>query len=216
MNPLARTLAILAYVAVVLGVDALVYLNVRWPFDWQLFDWVWGDIDLFKLIFWLLIPLAFSWRTLDRGWFGFARWRIADVILLITIAGFGFLVLMGLLLFPETRQAYTGISELSPSVKREFLIGISIYTLVWLPAYEFLLRYVMLRAVSAQWPRFGWWLVPLGEGLYHLQKTLPEVVIATLFGMVLSYWVSRRRNGLMAFLAHLAIEIELIILMLTW
>lgn len=216
MKPLARTLAILAYVALVLGVDALVYLNIRWPFDWQLFSWIWGDVDLFKLIFWLLIPLAASWRALDWGWFGLARWRVADVILLMTIAGLGFLILLSVPLFPELRDGYTGVGGLSAGVKREFVIGVSIYTLVWLPAFEFLLRYVMLRAVAAQWPRFGWWLVPLAEGLYHLQKTLPEVVIATLFSIVLTYWVLKRRNGLMALIAHLVIEIELIALMLIW
>lgn len=211
------TLLILAYVALVLGVDALAYLEAAWPFEWKIFRWVWGDVEIFKLLFWLFIPLAFCWKHFDRGWYGFARWRTADVILLITLCGLGGLLLLTVPLFPELRDGYTGVSELSPSVKREFLVGITVWSLTWLPGWEFLLRYVLLRAVSAQWPRFGWWLVPLAEGLYHLQKAWPEVIVAVLFSIVLSYWALKRRNGLLPFIAHLIIEIELIVLMyLMW
>jgi hypothetical protein len=208
--------AILGYVALVLGVDALAYLEVAWPFEWKVFRWVWGDVEIFKLLFWLFIPLAFCWRNLDRGWYGIERWRAGDVILLIVIAGIGGLLLLLIPLVPELREGYTGIGELSPAVKREFVIGISVWTLTWLPGWEFLLRYVLLRAVMAQWPRFGWLLVPLAEGLYHLQKAWPETLAAVLFSAVLTYWALRRRNGLLPLTAHLLIEIELIALMLVW
>lgn len=211
-----KTLLVLAYVALVLGVDALAYLEVQWLIDWTLFRWVWGDVELFKLVFWLFIPLAFCWKTLDRGWFGVARWTTPDIILLITLAGLGALILMMIPLVPELRDDYTGVGELSYSVKREFVIGLLIWNLSWLPAWEFLMRYVLLRQVDAQWPRFGWCLVPLAEGLYHLQKTLPEMLAALAFSVVLSYWVVKRRNGLLALVAHLVVEIELVVLMLMW
>lgn len=207
---------ILVYVTAVLGIDALAYLEVRWPIDWSVFNWVWGDVDLFKLVFWLAIPLAFSWRRMDWGWYSIARWRAADIILLITIAGLGGLTLLAIPLIPDLQDDYLGIGELSPQVKREFVIGISTWTLTWLFGWEFLLRYVLLRGASAQWPRFGWWLVPLAEGLYHLQKAWPETIAALGFSIVLTYWAFKRRNGLLPLLAHLIVEIELIALMLVW
>ena len=211
-----KTYAVLLYVALVLGVDALAYLEFTWPIEWKIFYWVWGDVEIFKLIFWLFIPLAFCWKNLDRDWYSFARWRLADVILLIAVTGLGGLLLLTIPLFPELREGYTGVGDLSYSVKREFVIGLAIWNLSWLPAWEFLLRYVLLRTAVAQWPRFGWWLVPLAEGLYHLQKSWPEVIAAVLFSIVLTYWAYRRRNGLLALVAHLVIEIELITLMLMW
>lgn len=211
-----KTLLVLAYVALVLGVDALAYLEVQWIINWEMFRWVWGDVEVFKLIFWLFIPLAFCWRNFDRGWYGLQRWGTPDVILLITLAGLGGLLLMTIPLFPELRDGYTGVGELSYSVKREFVIGLAIWNLSWLPAWEFLMRYVMLRSVASQWPRYGWCLVPIAEGLYHLQKTMPEMIAAMAFSAVLTYWAVKRRNGLLPLVAHLIIEIELVVLMLMW
>ncbi len=209
-------LLVFSYVALVLGVDALAYLEVQWLIDWRLFRWVWGDVEVFKLVFWLFIPLAFCWKNLDRGWFGLARWQAADFILLLALSALGVLVLMLVPLFPELREGYTGVGGLSPEIKREFVIGLAIWNLSWLPAWEFLLRYVLLRTATAQWPRLGWWLVPVAEGLYHLQKTMPEMLAAIAFSAVLSYWAFVRRNGLLPLVAHLIIEIELVALMLLW
>lgn len=211
-----HTLLVLVYVALVLGVDALAYLEVAWPFEWKFFRWVWHDVEIFKLVFWLFVPLAFCWKNLDRGWYGTARWQRGDLILLLALVVLGGLLLMLIPLVPSLREGYTGIGELSPSVKREFVIGIMTWNLTWLPGWEFLMRYVLLHAATAQWPRFGWWLVPLAEGLYHLQKTGPELVAAVVFSVVLTYWAYRRRNGLLPLLAHLIIEIELVLLMLLW
>ncbi|MGH8453639.1 MAG: CPBP family glutamic-type intramembrane protease, partial [Nevskiales bacterium] len=177
---------------------------------------VWNDVEIFKLIFWLFIPLAFCWKNFDRGWYGVARWRTTDVILLVTLAGLGALVLMMIPLVPELREGYTGIGELSPAVKREFVIGIMIWNLTWLPGWEFLMRYVLLRTAMERWPRFGWWLVPLAEGLYHLQKTMPEMLASVAFSVVLTYWAFARRNGLLPLVAHAVVEIELVVLMLMW
>jgi hypothetical protein len=210
------TALVIGYVALVLGVDALAYLEVSWPFEWSVFRWVWGDVEVFKLVFWLFIPLAFCWRNFDRGWYGWARWEMADVILLVTLAGLGVLVLMAVPLIPELREGYTGVGSMSYAVKREFVIGLAVWNLTWLPGWEFLMRYVLLRTAVAQWPRWGWWLVPLADGLYHLQKAWPEMIVAVVFSTVLTYWAFVRRNGLLPLVAHLIIEIELVALMLMW
>jgi hypothetical protein len=207
---------IILYVALVLGVDTLAYEEVHWLIDWTLFRWVWGDVEVFKLVFWLFIPLAFSWKNFDRGWYGLARWQAADLILLLTLAALGGLVLMLVPLIPELREGYTGVGGMSAEIKREFVIGLAIWNLSWLPAWEFLMRYVLLRTATARWPRFGWWLVPLVEGIYHLQKSLPEALAAVAFSAVLTYWAFTRRNGLLPLVAHLIIEIELVALMLIW
>lgn len=213
---MTRTAQVLLYVTLVLSVDALAYLETQWIIDWTLFRWVWGDVEVFKLVFWLFIPLAFCWKNFDRGWYGVARWQRTDIILLITLAAIGGLALMTIPLMPGLREGYIGIGSMSPEIKREFVIGITIWNLTWLPGWEFLMRYVLLRTATAQWPRFGWWLVPLAEGLYHLQKTMPEMLAAVAFSAVLTYWAFKRRNGLLPLVAHLIIEIELVALMLVW
>ena len=46
------------------------------------------------------------------------------------------------------------------------------------------------------------------EGLYHLQKALPEMGGMVVFSLIVTPWSMRRRNLLLPFLAHLLIELE--------
>lgn len=197
------------YVAIALGIDALAFLGVDFIIDWRMFRWTLGDFDLFKFGVWLLIPLALCWRTLDHGWFGIARWRRSDALILLALVVAGALALLLIPQLPGVAELYPGTSRLPAEGQHALFIGQLVWSVSWLPGYEFLNRYLLLRAAAARWPRYGWWLVPLAEGLYHLQKPGIECVAMVVFSMILTRWALARRNGLLPLLAHLVVEIEL-------
>ncbi|MCC6490869.1 MAG: CPBP family intramembrane metalloprotease, partial [Candidatus Hydrogenedentes bacterium] len=79
--------------------------------------------------------------------------------------------------------------------------------------WEFLHRYFLVRPFSARWPRYGWLVVPVSEGAYHLQKHWTEMILMVAFSVALTWWTVRRKNALLPFLAHLFVEVELIAFM---
>jgi hypothetical protein len=203
------TIPVILYVGLALGLDALAFLGVRSPVDWTLLRWTLGDFDLYKFIVWLLLPLAFAWRRLDRGWYGIARWKRRDAFILAALLLAGFAALLLIPRLPGVAELYPG-TRLLPAHERWVLFGAQLlWSLSWVPGYEFLMRYLLLRAASARWPRHGWWLVPLAEGLYHLQKPWIECAAMVLFSILLTRWALVRRNGLLPLLAHLLVELEL-------
>jgi len=223
-------LLVILYVTVVLGVDSLAALHYYWPWEWAVFRWSFqdlfalmgllelgqsiaqtplGDFDVFKFLFWFLLPMAFCLRSMDWGWVGFQRWKRLDLFLL---AGFLVLAMAAILvipLFPSLRNTYPSLRELSASQKLTIFYGKTLWTLSWFVGWEFLHRYFLLRQVHARWPRFGWLLVPLSETIYHLQKPLPETVGMALFSVVATRWTLWRRNMLLPFLVHLGVELAL-------
>jgi hypothetical protein len=206
---------VLAYVALVLGVDTLAFLGVREPFDWTIFRWSLGeDFDLFKFFFWLVLPLACCFRSLDRGWFGVARWRRIDVAILALIVLAGAAAMWLVPRVPELRTVYLPMSLLPAAEKPALALAHLTWTISWLPGWEFLLRYALLGALVLRWPRYGWLLVPVIEGVYHLQKPLLEAGAAVLLSLVLTRWAIVRRNGLLPLVAHFLIEIELLLALL--
>lgn len=233
----------IAYVAAVLGLDALASLNVNWPIPWSLFrfnlanihleldalrqaaggpEWLTGwmggkyaaNFELSKFLLWFVIPFGISVWRMDWRYWGFRRWKRVDAMLLLGLAGAGVLAVFIIPYFPELRQYYPSLSRLSPAAKWEYFNGAMIWTASWLIGWEFLHRYFLLRQVSARWPRFGWLLVPLSETLYHLQKAPIEALGMGAFGLVATYWALRRRNFLLPLIAHAAIEVALVLFML--
>ncbi|MCL4694164.1 MAG: CPBP family intramembrane metalloprotease, partial [Candidatus Hydrogenedentes bacterium] len=95
--------------------------------------------------------------------------------------------------------------------KWEIIARGMLWTFSWLIGWEFLHRYFLLRPFAARWPRFGWLIVPFSEGVYHLQKAPIEAAGMVVFSLVLTAWALRRRNALLPFLAHLLVEIELVL-----
>ena len=100
-----------------------------------------------------------------------------------------------------------------------------VWNLSWLPGWEFLHRYFLLKAVQREaldrgrflpgwrWAQWAWLLVPVSETLYHLQKPGLEAVGMFAFSVVLTFWCLKRRNWLFGFLLHLTIEVELLVFM---
>ena len=81
-----------AYVALVLLVDLLAASGLSWPFAWSGLRWMLGDLveglnggifdrfDLFKFVFWLLVPLSLCWKRMDWRYLVRARWTKWDAL----------------------------------------------------------------------------------------------------------------------------------------
>lgn len=228
------------YVASVLLVDTLAAQDVEYLMVWQELHWqlqdmhralwpqlkAWGvslsslswmlvpagqSFDLFKFCFWLLLPLLCCLPWLDGGWLGAGRMEARDWLGLLVIAALGAVVMQLIPWVPELRQQYPGLSFLPAGVKQEYLIAQLLWLASWLLGWEFLHRYLLLRAGLSLSARWGWLLVPVVEGLYHLQKPMLEMLGMVALSVVLTQWTVRRRTLLPALLAHLLIELELLL-----
>ncbi len=239
-KPAAWWLAfILLYVTLVLSIDTLATMHYKWPIRWGMFDWgprtlitqaealglpasatgwmgtrAFQGFDVFKFLFWFVVPFALCLRGMDWGAYGVTRWKRRDLYFLFGLAVTGMLAMQIIPLIPELRNIYPDLSERSLDYKLAFALRQSIWVFSWLIGWEYLHRYFMLRPLSNRWPRVGWLLVPLAEGLYHLQKPGPEALGMVLFSVVLCLWTLRRRNILLPFLAHFIIEVELVLAIL--
>ena len=226
--------SVLIYVTVVLGVDTLATQGGDWPINWRVFSWygpeiyqalTWAGLpgpdvllhpvlsgfNYFRFLAWFLVPFLCCLRGFDWGWLGWKRWRKIDLALLGGIVLVG-AVIMGLLPYlPGVRDIYPTYGSRYDSFPWEILQNRLLWVVSWLLGWEFLHRYLLLRAVDRRWKRLGWLLVPLFEGAYHLQKPLIEAFGMVVFSLLLTQWARKRRNLLLPFLAHLIIEIELIL-----
>ncbi len=212
-------------------------------FDWSVFRWQLADVylwvhpaasaigvpeslyswlhwrlpqkfDVYSFLIWLVIPFLLCLRGMDWGAFGWPRFTRADWLVLAILAVGGAAAMFLIPHIPELRRVYPNLSHLDPAVKLDYFNGQLIWILSWLLGWEFMHRYFLLRSVSTRWPSFGWLLAPLAEGLYHLQKPLLEAGGMLLLSLVLTRWALARNNVLLPFLAHLIIEIEVVLFML--
>lgn len=225
---------VIAYVAVVLAIDTLAAMRLDWPIPWSWFQWqpeslaslcetaglprilyAWLEVpklqsfDIFKFTFWFLVPFLCCIPRVDWGWFGVTRWKRIDALLLGLFVGgcIGAVLLIPHL--PGVREYYRQFGAVSASQQwNNFLLQV-LWTVSWLTGWEFLHRYLLLRHVDAQWPRYGWLLVPLSEVVYHLQKPLIEAAGMGLFSLLATPWTRLRKNMLGPFIAHLTVELTL-------
>ncbi len=225
--------AVLAYVAVVLTVDTLAAQHVQWPFRWTVFQWepatigalfdvampAWvqtppvNRVDLFKFVFWFLIPVAVCLPRMSWRWLSPHVWKRIDWWLLAGLIAAGTVAVVSVRYIPALRAIYPGMSHLPDDIKRTYRIGYLLWIVSWLPGWSFLHRYFLLRVVMRRFPRYGWLLTPLSETLYHLQKPLLEAGGMLVFSLVLTGWSVKRRNMLLPTLAHLYVEIALLVLL---
>ncbi len=230
---------VLAYVAAVLLADTLAAMGLRKPLDFSMFRWRPGTLyalasdagvpnsliawmnsrllqqfDLFKCVFWFALPLLFSLRKMDWGALGVKRWTRTDLYLMGGLAVAGFAAILLIPVVPALRHTYHGMGSLAASQKALYFFLQITWIASWLPGWEFIHRYFLLRRAQAVWPRFGWLLVPFSEGVYHLQKPGLEALGMVALSVVLTQWAMRRRNVLLPFLVHLIIEIELVAFLL--
>jgi len=212
---LGRTYLLLAgavaYSATVLGVDYLAATGSTWPLEWRILRWQTSyGVDLFKLVFWFLVPFGLCIPRMDWGAFGLKRWRRIDYIMLAGLLAVGLAAILAIPLFSSLRHTYPGLGQMAHDAKWYYATVSTFWTLSWIVGWEFLHRYFLLRPLSQAWPRCGWLLVPALEGVYHLQKPLLEAAGMVALSLIVTPWAMKRRNVLLPFLVHLAIELELL------
>lgn len=204
---------LMAYIAVVHTVDTLAATGAYYGLDWTLFSWQGRNgFDWFKFLAWLVVPLAALTllRRMDWGYFGFRRLRRADAFVLTACAVVGMGAVLLILVVPSLQQWYHGMGDLPAAVRWRFALHRLSWTASWLIGWEFIHRYALLTQAERVWPRCGWLLLPLVEGLYHVQKAPIEMVGMVAFSAFLTLWTRRRQNIWPALLAHLLIELELL------
>jgi membrane protease YdiL (CAAX protease family) len=209
-RPSLRVIAfVVGYVAVVLCVDTLAALRVRVPIDWTFFVWragPWRSFDVFKFVFWFLIPSCIALRRIDWGAFGIARWKRWDYGLLAGMVLVGAASFIVIPLIPDLNQYYQSASGMDTGRRVQGIARYLIWTLSWLTGWEFMHRYWLPRYLVPKWPRFGWLLIPIFETIYHLQKPWSEAILVAVFSFVATPLAIHRKNVLLPFLAHFIIE----------
>lgn len=221
---------IIAYVVLVLGIDTLASLPCSWPFDWSVFHWrvdtpwhllslvppdwtrlrVIRSFDLYKFLLWFVVPFCCSLRHMEWSWFSIRTWKRRDWMLLLFMMLAGGVAVLSVQVFPSLKAQYVSLAHLP--LRERFLYGLAAlsWTASWLVGWEFLHRYVLLRAAAQKFPRFGWFIVPISEVVYHLQKPPLEAAGMAVFSILLTWWSLKRRNLLLPFIAHLFVEVFLI------
>jgi membrane protease YdiL (CAAX protease family) len=172
----------------------------------------WG-FDPFKFAVWFLVPflVLLALRRMDWGYFGVKRWRRADLWLLGGIVAAGVLAVLSILVVPSLRDWYPSMGDLPSKVRWHFAQERLVWTFSWIVGWEFLHRYALLTQLGRVWPRYGWLAIPVIEGVYHLQKDPLEMAGMVALSLVLTSWARARKNTLLPFLAHLSIEVELLL-----
>lgn len=205
-------LLVVGYAGVVHLVDTLAVYDSPLTTPWGVFQWRFScGFDLFKFIFWFVIPFVFSLRRMDWGYFGLKRWRRIDLMLLLGLVFIGLGAVLVTQHIPALRALYPSLGRLSPEDKWDIAQTRLIWTASWLIGWEFLHRYVLVTSLRRPVPVLL--IVPLVEGLYHVGQK-PAAWLEALGMVALSVlfcaWTLRRRNIGLPFLAHLFIELELL------
>lgn len=234
--------AVMAYAAVVLLVDLLATYRVQFGLNWVYFDWklfafgewltrflqthgipswpaqwmTWqgvGAFDLYKFVFWFVVPLLFSLPKLEPGWLLPKRLTRTErnffALLVLMVSASVFIVLF----VPGLRAYYPSVAYLPRSEKIVIFFSMLSWVLSWLPGWEFLHRYCVLRAATVIHPRL-WLLVPLYEVGYHLSKHPLEAAGMGILSLVLTYWTYQRATMFYPALVHFSIEMSLALFLL--
>ena len=148
------------------------------------------------------------------GYFGFRRGTGPGTFLLAGVGGLCLLAGLVVPWVPSLKAWYPGAADQPIELRWRIVIFQLAWIASWLPGWEFLHRYVLLRPFQERFARFGWLVVPLSEGVFHLQKHWLEMAGMVAISLVLTRWAAKRRNMMLPFLAHLIVEVELVIVRL--
>ncbi len=228
----------LVYVAIVLGVDLLAAAGASWPFDWRFFVWrpaglanllenaglspsfytwlAWEPLsgfDVFKFTFWFIVPFLICLWHMDWGAWGTRRWKKMDLWLLGALFLLGIAGVVLVQFIPSLRAEFPSQSNLPGSNKWMIFWVAVFWNLSWVPGWEFMHRYFLLRRLDAQWVKYGWVLVPIIEVAFHYRDVYMAAGMG-LFAVIATIWARERRNILLPFIAHFFIEIVLVLFLL--
>lgn len=205
----SSVLAPLMYVGVVLTLDTLTVQHVHWFIDWSRCTWTIGGFNMLRCVTWLLIPLLWSAREFDWGYYGWQRWTRGDVVLALVLTCGAIAVILLLPFIPGVAEYYRPRRYYSDLARWHAWKQLALWNLAWLPGWEFMLRYFLLRRLRVVYPAAAVVVVAAAEGAYHLQKPVLEAVAMVLFSIAASSWAVKRRNGLLPFLVHTVVELAL-------
>lgn len=168
-----------------------------------------NGFNLYEFAAWFVIPLLLSLPGLEAGYFTFARWRRADYALLGMVAVAAGVVWAALLWWPSVSAYYGGA--------RAPMSWYLWWNASWLVGWEFLHRYVLTRTLLRTGIAGLWLLVPMVEAGHHAlaHKPWPEVAGMLLFSLAATSWTVWRRNAVLPFIAHAAIEATLVAYLFT-
>lgn len=176
------SLILLIYAIVVHTIDYLAMHGVVWLIHWGMFDWRMHDgFDLYKYFAWFVLPLAFSFNHLDFSYFSFRKWIKIDYVYLITFSLGSILIVQLIKIIPSLSASYESFILYGIGSRAGIVAFNLAWVLSWVVGWEFLHRYVLLNAFEKSWPRFGWLLVPILAGGYHLQKPVFEMAGMVIF-----------------------------------
>jgi len=219
------------YAAAALGVDTLAAMGVRTPIHWAMLQWRMGGgapvatggvpgfypvpgLDLLKFSAWFVIPFLLCLPWMDWRFLGFRTWRKADAILMAIAFLVGLAAVSLIAYVPGLRAYYPSLAGAETAEKARFATHMLGYTLSWLIGWEFLHRYFLLRLMDRPFPRWGWLIIPVFEGVYHLVKHPLEALGMVAASVLLTLWTRRSQNVSLPFIAHLLIEVQLILFMI--
>jgi hypothetical protein len=230
----ASSLLIVFYVLAVLVTDFCASSHCQIPFEWRIFSWSLADVlrpvsvgsnhprllltaeyfDLFKFLFWLFIPLLFSLKSLDWKWLFPDSFERKDGYFLVLLIAISLVAFFALMTVPSLKEYYGHGGLAGKTTKTERAFCFVLWESSWLPGWEFLFRYVLLRALLQLNLRYLWLLLPILEGLYHLQKPWIEAAGMAVFSLLLTAWTVKRKNCFLPFCAHLLVEAFLLVILL--
>lgn len=224
---------IIIYSISVLYIDLLITFNTHFFFSWGILNFrlsevlfklptlkhytfitVFDNFDLYKFIFWLILPFILFNKFIDFKWFSIKNWQKHDYIVFLSFCLLCLFSLIFVILSPTLRMFYPGTGDIPTSQKIQFFLQQFFWIISWLPGWEFLNRHLLLRACRQLSRGSGWFFVPIVETLYHIFKPMLEIFGMFIFSIVACIWSQKRENNLMAFFCHSIIEIGLIFLLL--
>jgi hypothetical protein len=212
----AYAIMMVLYAVFALTADSLSTNHTHWLINWSRFYWRFkSGFELSTAILWLGIPVLLMWRDIDIRVFTFERWKKTDAWLLIALMLLGACGVYLIKFIPALNQYYQPQSHLSSAMKWSYATGYLIWLSSWLIGWEFLHRVFLMQYLQAVLGKIGPCFIPVFEFVFHLQKSIPEALGMLLLSIVLTCWSYKRKNVLLPFLAHLAVELTLLAYLIT-
>lgn len=224
---------IVIYSICVLSIDLLITFNANLLFSWGILNFSLSDVllkipifrnypiinifenfDLYKFIFWLVLPFFLFNKFIDFKWLSFKYWQKHDYIVFFLFCILCLSSLIFVILSPTLRMYYPSIGMIPYKQKVFFFFQQFFWIISWLPGWEFLNRHLLLRACRQISNEYGWFFVPIVETLYHIYKAMLEILGMFIFSLIACMWSLKKENNLMALMCHFIIEVGLIFLLL--
>jgi membrane protease YdiL (CAAX protease family) len=204
-----RFLLTTTYVLFALGLDLIFDIT-------KTFSMFENGFDTRKFLLWLVFPLTYFIAMKPKGEIqaSFAQIKKKDWLIICSIS---ILAVGAMFIIPYIdvlSQYYVDRSHVSNDHKIAFLKFNLFWIFSWALGWEFLIRFLWMNSFETSKRKFCYGLIPLIEILYHYNKPWPEIIGVGALSLVLVHWTIKRKNMLPAMIAHIIIELILVIYLL--